>query len=64
MTQRTAVVILNWNGENFLRKFLKNIVENTDNNVARICIIDNASTDKSLEFVAENFPEIQIVKLG
>ena len=63
MQTRTAIVILNWNGEKFLRQFLPSLIENTNSKIARICIIDNASTDNSLQFVAENFPQIQIVKL-
>ena len=63
MPIRTAIVILNWNGEKFLRQFLHTLVENTNSELARICIIDNGSTDGSLVFLAENFPQIQIVRL-
>ena len=63
MTIRTVIVILNWNGEGFLRKFLPTLVKNTNPELARICIIDNGSTDNSLEFISENFPLIQLVKL-
>lgn len=63
MTARTAIVILNWNGENFLRKFMHTLVENTNSEYARICLIDNASTDGSLQFISENFPNIQVVQL-
>ncbi|MBO7480649.1 MAG: glycosyltransferase family 2 protein [Bacteroidales bacterium] len=63
MSARTAIVILNWNGEKFLRQFLHTLVENTNPELARICIIDNYSTDGSLQFLSENFPQIQLVKL-
>lgn len=63
MSARTAIVILNWNGEKFLRQFLPSLVENTNSDMARICIIDNGSTDTSMQFLAENFPQIQLVKL-
>ena len=63
MPARTAVVILNWNGEKFLRQFLHTLVENTNPELARICIIDNGSTDNSLQFLSENFAQIQIVRL-
>ncbi len=63
MQTRTAIVILNWNGEKFLRQFLPILVENTNPQIARICIIDNASTDTSLQFVANNYPQIQLVRL-
>lgn len=63
MPARTAIVILNWNGEKFLRQFLPTLVENTNSELARICIIDNGSTDGSLQFLSENFSQIQLVKL-
>lgn len=63
MPARTAIVILNWNGEKFLRQFLHTLVENTNPELARICIIDNGSTDGSLQFLSENFLQIQLVKL-
>ena len=63
MSARTAIVILNWNGEKFLRQFLPTLMANTDSELARICIIDNGSTDDSLSFVSCNFPQIQIVRL-
>lgn len=63
MSARTAVVILNWNGEKFLRQFLPTLVANTNPELARICIIDNCSTDESLQFLSQDFPHIQLVKL-
>ena len=63
MPARTAIVILNWNGEKFLRQFLHTLVENTNSELARICIIDNGSTDSSIQFISENFSQIQLVKL-
>lgn len=55
-----AVAILNWNGEKFLRQFLSTLVLHTS---AAIYVIDNASTDASIEFVKKDFPEIKIILL-
>jgi len=63
MPVSTAIVILNWNGEKFLRKFLPTLISNTDAEIARICIIDNASTDGSVDFLSKQFPQIQLVRL-
>ena len=63
MSARTAIVILNWNGEKFLRKFLHILVENTNPSLAAIYVIDNNSTDNSLTFISENFPQIKVVVL-
>jgi len=55
-----AVVILNWNGREFLRKFLPNVIANSQD-VAEVIVADNASTDSSIEFLQDNFPEIRII---
>ena len=57
---RVAVVILNWNGLNFLRKFLPSVCAGTYPNL-EIIIGDNASTDDSVSFVHENYPQIKII---
>ncbi|MFN5911186.1 MAG: glycosyltransferase family 2 protein [Bacteroidota bacterium] len=54
-----AIVILNWNGEHFLKQFLPGVLRNSGN--ARIILADNASTDGSVSFTRENFPEVEIV---
>lgn len=56
-----AVVILNFNGEDFLRKFLGNVVENSPE--ADIYVIDNASSDGSVAYVSETFSQVKIVSL-
>ncbi len=60
---KVAIVILNWNGEHFLRKFLPSLVENTPEEYAEIIVADNASTDHSLEFIKEAYPGISCIEL-
>lgn len=55
-----AVVILNYNGKNFLAEFLPTLISYTPK--ARIIIADNASTDDSLDFLATNFSEIEVIQ--
>jgi GT2 family glycosyltransferase len=57
---RTAVVILNWNGRKFLEKFLPTLLEYSRDE-ARIIVADNASTDDSVAFVREHFPEAELI---
>ena len=61
MAQRVKVVILNWNGRNFLEKFLPHVVAHTPD--AGIVVADNGSTDDSVEWLQEHFPEVEIVIL-
>jgi GT2 family glycosyltransferase len=58
---KTAVVILNWNGKNFLSQFLPSVIQHSGND-ARIFVADNASTDESVEFIQFNFPEVEIIQ--
>ena len=57
-----AVVILNWNGKHFLEKFLPSLIEHTS--FAELIVADNCSTDDSLSFLKENFPQIRIITLA
>ncbi|MCK9219725.1 MAG: glycosyltransferase family 2 protein [Bacteroidales bacterium] len=56
-----AVIILNWNGRNFLEKFLPTLVQYSKDE-AEIIVADNFSSDDSLEFVRSAFPEIRIIR--
>ncbi|MFT4968335.1 MAG: GT2 family glycosyltransferase [Chitinophagales bacterium] len=61
--KRVAVVILNWNGKKWLEKFLPSVVNNSNKELADIIVADNASTDDSLAFLNENYPEIKQIVL-
>ncbi|WP_121965993.1 glycosyltransferase family 2 protein [Myroides sp. N17-2] len=60
MTKKFAVAILNWNGEQLLRQFLPSVLQYSDK--ANIYVIDNASTDQSIEVLNNEFPTIQIIQ--
>ncbi len=59
-SKTTAVVILNWNGRELLSRFLPGIVANSGQ--AEIIVTDNASTDDSILFLQEHFPEVRIIQ--
>lgn len=61
---KVAVVILNYNGRRFLEQFLPNVIANCDPSLAEIVVADNASTDDSVAFMKERFPEIQLIENG
>ena len=54
-----AIAILSWNGKQWLEQFLPNVIQHSQN--AEVYIIDNGSTDDTLDFLKQNFPEIKIV---
>lgn len=63
MDKPVAVIILNWNGEKMLSRFLPDVVKSTDTSVADIIVADNGSTDGSLRLLSREFPEVKVVKL-
>ncbi|MGB4577711.1 MAG: glycosyltransferase family 2 protein [Paludibacter sp.] len=58
---KTAVVILNWNGEKYLNQFLPILLEHTQIPDVEIIVADNASTDNSLLLLAEKFPTVRTI---
>lgn len=57
-----AVIILNWNGENLLRRFLPDVIKSTDSNIADIIVADNGSTDNSVKVLRTEFPEVKLLE--
>lgn len=55
-----AIVILNWNGKPLLEQFLPSVIKHSVE--ATIYVADNGSTDDSVTFLADHFPEIKIIK--
>lgn len=56
-----AVVILNYNTKHFLEKFLPSVLASQYSNYT-VYVVDNASSDQSVDFVKLNFPEIKIIQ--
>ncbi len=61
---KVAVVILNYNGQKFLEQFLPNVIANCNPALAEVIVADNASTDDSVEFMREHFPDIRLIENG
>ncbi len=59
--ENVAIVILNWNGEKFLRKFLPSVVEYSVG--YRVVVADNGSSDSSLQVLESEFPSVEVVAL-
>ncbi|MBQ1210118.1 MAG: glycosyltransferase family 2 protein [Bacteroidales bacterium] len=52
---KTAIVILNWNGEKYLKKFLAPILRSVQDNDAEVIVADNNSTDGSVSYIENSF---------
>ncbi len=60
---QVSTIIVNYNGLNYLENCLKSITEQTYQN-HEVILVDNNSSDSSVEFVKDNYPEIKLVALA
>lgn len=57
------IVILNYNGEEYLESYLSTILESSHHDFD-IVVVDNASTDSSVDYINEWHPEVKVVELS
>lgn len=60
--QKASAIILNFNGESFLQKYLPNMRLVLDNQVDLI-VADNASTDGSIDYMRKFHPDLERIEL-
>ncbi|WP_420645705.1 glycosyltransferase family 2 protein [Candidatus Leptofilum sp.] len=58
-----AVLVLNWNGRSLLESGLPLLLNQTYPN-RQIVVVDNGSTDGSIELVQERFPQVKLIQHG
>jgi len=61
MRQKLSIVILNWNGKEYLRKFLPTLLRYVPD-YAEVVVADNASTDDSIKVLQEEFPHVRLIQ--
>jgi len=59
---KVSIIILNWNGKKYLNGCLASILDQKYPNYD-IILVDNGSTDDSVEFVKKRYPEVKIIEL-
>ena len=61
-----SVIILNYNSKDYLLPCIKGIIEHTQNLDYEIIVVDNASTDNSVDYIERKllprFSEVKLVK--
>ena len=57
-----AIIIANWNGKDHLRVCLDSLRLQTHSDF-EVIVVDNGSTDGSLEMLAEEYPEVRVLAL-
>lgn len=59
---RLAIVVLNYNGQSFLSRFLPTLLANAGE--YPVYVADNASTDGSVAYLRQHFPAVRVLELA
>jgi GT2 family glycosyltransferase len=60
-----SIIILNWNGKDLLAEGLPSVLKavQVDGRPHEVIVVDNGSTDGSLELLHESFPDVRVLPL-
>lgn len=58
---RLSIIIVNWNTREFLQKCLQSLFIWEPLNDAEVIVVDNASSDGSVEMVRQNFTDVRVL---
>src|SRR5690242_19918755 len=62
LSPSVAVIVPNWNGEDFLAECLESLLKQTDV-IAKVVVVDNGSHDRSLD-ILRSFPDVHVIALN
>jgi len=57
-----SVIIVSWNAKNYLHECLESLFATACAFPLEVFVVDNASSDGSPEFVAENYPQVNLIR--
>lgn len=61
--KKVSIIILNWNGQKLLEQFLPSVVKYSATDNTEIIVADNCSTDNSINFISQNYPQVRVIPL-
>jgi GT2 family glycosyltransferase len=61
MAGMVSVVIVNWNGKHHLQRCLSAVLAQTYSDF-EVILVDNGSTDGSVQFIRQNFPQVRLIR--
>lgn len=61
-TMELSIICVNWNSVDYLRECIASIYENTQGVTFEIIVVDNASPQKGVESIKEQFQDVTIIK--
>jgi len=56
-----SVIVLNWNGGKFISTCIQSVLDQTYREI-ELVVVDNASTDGSVDLIKRNFPHIRLIE--
>ena len=59
-----SFIIVSWNAKAYLLKCLKSLAATERGYTSEVIVVDNASSDGSVQAVKENFPRVRVVQLS
>jgi N-acetylglucosaminyl-diphospho-decaprenol L-rhamnosyltransferase len=57
-----SVCIANWNCRDYLRRCLESLLDRPQGTAVEVIVVDNASTDGAADMIADEFPEVVLVR--
>jgi len=57
-----VAVLVNWNGKSFLESSISSVLSELSSYNGKLLLVDNASTDGSIDMVQRDFPEVAILR--
>jgi|SRR5271157_734261 len=61
MAALISIIIVNWNGMKYIRECLDSLLSQTYPDI-EIILVDNASSDGSVEYVRKNYPSVKLIE--
>ncbi len=62
MKMNVAIIVPNWNGKQLLAECLESLQKQSID--SQIIVVDNGSTDGSVELLSDKFPSVEVVRLS
>jgi GT2 family glycosyltransferase len=56
-----SVIIVNWNSTEYVRECIRSVDEQTSKTSLEIIVVDNASADRSVEKLRDEFPQMKLI---
>jgi hypothetical protein len=62
LNKKVSIIIVTWNAKEFLRQCLYSVYRETQEIAFEVFVVDNASSDGTVEMVEKEFPKVRLIK--